>query len=100
MADDNNNETKRILGAVTGGAAGVIGGGKVGIWLALAMSPIPVVGPALATAVLVGIPVTGGILGAKAGRNNPAGGVFSLLMSGFIPSGSGGGPEGVPDALT
>jgi len=67
--------------------------------MALTTAAIPVIGIPLASASLICAPVTGAILGAKAGRNNPTGGVFSLLMSVFIPSGSGDGgiPDGVPD---
>jgi len=59
-----------------------------------------VIGPFIAGTALIGTPVAGAILGAKAGKKNPTGGVFSLLMSVFIPWGHGGGdvPATVPDA--
>jgi hypothetical protein len=99
--EDRHDETKQIIGACTGGAAGLIGGGKLGIGIAAATAAIPVVGPFLAGAALIGGPVAGAILGAKAGKDNPTGGVFGLLMSVFIPGGTGGGdggaPAGVPD---
>lgn len=99
MSNENHHdEGKQILGACTGGAAGLIGGGKLGIGVAAATAAIPVVGPFLAGAILIGAPVAGAILGAKAGRRNPTGGVMSFFMSIFIPSGLGDG--GVTDSVT
>ena len=46
--EDRNDETKQIIGACTGGAAGLIGGGKLGLGVAAATAAIPVVGPFLA----------------------------------------------------
>src|SRR5687768_10138312 len=97
--EDRNDETKQIIGACTGGAAGLIGGGKLGLGLATATVAIPVVGPFLAGAVLIGAPVAGAALGAMAGKRNPTGGVFGLLMSVFIPGGGIGGGAGGPAAL-
>ena len=98
--EDPNDETKQMIGACTGGAAGFIGGGKLGVGIAAATTLIPVIGPFIAGAALVGTPVAGALLGAKAGRQNPTGGVFGLLMSVFVPGGGGGGdssPPGLPD---
>ena len=100
--EDRNDETKQFIGACTGGAAGLIGGGKLGLGVAAATAAIPVVGPFLAGAALIGAPVAGAVLGAMAGKRNPTGGVFGLLMSVFIPGGGiGGGADGpasLPDA--
>jgi hypothetical protein len=98
--EDRNDETKQFIGACTGGAAGLIGGGKLGLGIVAATVAIPVVGPFLAGTALIGAPVAGAVLGAKAGKQNPTGGVFGLLMSVFIPGGIGGGdggPASVPD---
>jgi hypothetical protein len=82
----------------------LIGGGKLGFGLAAATVAIPVIGPFLAGTALIGAPVAGAVLGAKAGKQNPTGGVFGLLMSVFIPGSGGGGeggaPAGVPDTTT
>jgi hypothetical protein len=99
--EDRNDETKQFIGACTGGAAGLIGGGKLGLGIVAATVAIPVVGPFLAGTALIGAPVAGAVLGAKAGKQNPTDGVFGLLMSVFIPGGIGGGdggPASMPDA--
>jgi hypothetical protein len=102
--EDRNDETKQIIGACAGGTAGLIGGGKLGFGIAAVTVGIPVIGPFLVGTALVGAPVAGAILGAKAGKQNPTGGVFGLMMSVFIPGGGGGGdggaPTGVPDTTT
>ena len=89
--EDHNDETKQFLGACTGGAAGLISGGKAGVAIAAATAPIPVIGPFIAGGALIATPIAGAILGAKAGKKNPTGGVFGLLMSVFIPGGGGDG---------
>ena len=81
-------DPKQLAGAWAGGIGGGLFGGKLGIAISIAVAGLPVIGPALAATALIGTSAVGAVLGAKAGKQNPAGGFFSMLTGIFFPWGS------------